>query len=250
MGANASHPYASTVFDDGTFELLPIPESPPIAGPHSVLLGELTSWNQPGRPLRRLIPRRLWDKPAHLDPEFVTMTYGDNCESSPRAAALKRVAPRDLIFFIARLRRADGTRSAFGFYLVGFLDVSEVLRSVRSRLTPATLQRFGANAHVRRGLNGPRHWDGFWVFGGSTRSRRFRRAVPVDRDFAVSVLRASSGLPWAWPAARTELQTIGSYTRTCRCIIDPASSDAVRRTEALRRHIEYFNPDAFQPGEE
>jgi hypothetical protein len=178
------------------------------------------------------------------------MTYGDNCESSPRAAALKRVAPGDLIFFIARLRRARGTRSRFDFYLVGFLEVSEVLRSVRSRLALAVLRRFGGNAHVRRGLNIPRHWDGFWVFGGSPRSRRFTHAVPVDRDFADSVFRTSSGQPWAWPASRTELQTMGFYTRTCRCIIDPASTDAVRRTEALRRHIEHFNPDAFQPGEE
>jgi hypothetical protein len=178
------------------------------------------------------------------------MTYGDNCERSPRAAALKRVARGDLLFFIARLRRWSSAPAVHGFYLVGFLEVAEVLASVRSRPSPAALRRFGANAHVRRGLNNPRHWDGFWVFRGSKRSRRFRRAVPIDRDFASSVFMSSTGLPWAWRASRTDLQTIGSYTRTCRCIIDAASPGATRRIEALRHRIESFNPGAFASGDQ
>jgi hypothetical protein len=251
VGANSSHSYASPLFDDGRFELLPIPERPAEAGPNSVRLGRLMSWNEPGRPLRRWIPRRLWRTPAHFDPEFETLTYGDNCERAPRAAALKRIAQGDFISFIARLEHwsAGAFTGQAGFFLVGFLEVENVLPCVRAQPADGVLRRFRANAHVRKGLNDPRLWDGFWVFGGSVRSRRFRRAVPVDRDLAQAVFIASDGAPWTWGSDRSDLQVIGSYTRTCRCIIEPRSPGAAARLAALQRRIEEFNPgvDAWQP---
>lgn len=251
IGANSSHPYASPLFEDGTFELLPIPERPVTAGRNSVLLGSLTSWNEAGRPLRRWIPRKLWGSPAHFDPEFETLTYGDNCERAPRAAALKRVVRGDFILFIARLEGwSDGAFTGqAGFFLVGFLEVDGILPCVRVRPVDGALERLRANAHVRKGLNDARLWDGFWVFGGSSRSRRFRRAVPVDRVLAQTVFVASDGAPWRWDGGRSELQVIGSYTRTCRCIIEPGSPGAAARLAALQRRIEEFNPgvEAWQP---
>ena len=251
IGANSSHPYASPLFEDGAFELLPIPERPASAGRNSVLLGGLTSWNDAARPLRRWIPQGLWRAPAHLDPEFETLTYGDNCERAPRAAALKRVVPGDLILFIARLEAwADGAFTGqAGFFLVGFLEVEAVLPCVRGRPVEGALQRFRANAHVRKGMNEARLWDGFWVFGGSARSCRFRRAVPVDRALAERVFVTSGGAPWRWDGGRSELQVIGSYTRTCRCIIEPGSHGAAARLAALQQRIEEFNPgvDPWQP---
>ena len=194
VGANAAHPFHSPVFPDGAFEFIPIPEDRDLPGRHAVRYGQLTSYYDPAVSISRFVPRRLWEWPAHADPEFRTFTYGDNCETSPRAASLKRMERGDFLFFIARLAGgADATRP--GFYLIGYLEIAEALRDVRSRPGPDVLDRFGANAHVLRGLSDPALWDRFWVFRGSERSRRFQRAVPVTREMADGVFAAADGSP-------------------------------------------------------
>ena len=235
VGANSSHRFSSPVFDDWTFEFLPIPEDRDLEGDHAIRYRDLSPYNRPAGDLLRYIPARLWDRPAHNDPEFDTFTYGDNCAISARAAALRRVRPGDLLFFLARLqRRSDhGPDGAHGFYLIGFLEIEEVLREVASRPDDDVLRRFGANAHVRRGLSDSKLWDRFWVFRGSARSRRFDRAVPVTRDLAGRVLTRADGSPWRWDDGRSDLQVIGSYTRSCRCVIDPALPGHAVRAEAL-----------------
>ena len=235
VGANSAHRFASPIFPDGAFEFLPIPEDRDLPGSHAVRYRHLRSYNDPGRDLLRHIPQRLWDWPAHNDPEFDTFTYGDNCATTPRAASLTRLEPGDFLFFLTRLEswingRPTGT---YGFYLVGFLEIQDILRDVTSRPDEGTLGRFGANAHVRRGLGNEGLWDGFWVFGGSERSRRFHRAVPVTREVVSRVLTSADGSPWRWDGGRSELQVIGSYTRSCRCVIDPALPDHRQRADAL-----------------
>ena len=235
VGVNASHRISSPIFPDGSFEFIPIPEAPDLKGPEMVRYRDLRSYNSPRRDLREFIPKRMWDRAAHNDPEFETFTYGDNCESNPRAASLKRIRPGDFLFFLARMTEwRDGRPGAKrGFYLVGFLEIEKTLRDVRARPNEDDVRRFGANAHVRRGLADPGLWDRFWVFGGSGRSRRFDRAVPVTRELAVRVFESADGSPWRWDRGRTELQVIGSYTRSCRCVIGSAGPGDARRAEAL-----------------
>ena len=142
VGANASHRFAGPIFEHGCFEFLPIPESPNISGPHAVRFRDLHSFNTPERDLTEYVPRRLWNASTHNDPEFSTFTYGDNCEASPRAASLKQMELGDFLFFIVRLASSPNTQDAasprsdepitYGFYLIGFLEVESVLRSVRS----------------------------------------------------------------------------------------------------------------------
>ena len=249
-GVNASHRFGSPIFPDGTFEFIPIPEDVPIQGDHAVRYGDLRAYNNPGRDLRRYIPRRLWDRPAHSDPEFDSFTYGDNCELSPRAASLRRIEPFDFLFFLARLEHRDGRVPAGrpGFYLIGFLEVVEVLKDVTSRPKAASLGRFRANAHVRRGLCDSNLWDRFWVFRGSQRSRRFPKAVPVTRELAAQVFRRADGSPWRWPENRTDLQVIGSYTRSCRCVLDPQLPGHAARASFLWDWVARYNPETDTQG--
>jgi len=230
VGVNASHRFSSPIFKDGTFEFIPIPEDPDLSGPDVVRYSDLRSYNSPNRDLTEHIPERLWDHPCHNDPEFVTFTYGDTCETTPRAASLRGMESGDVLFFLARLERwlGGGRSGGYGFYLVGFLEIDEVLRDVKFRPELPVLRRFGANAHIRAGL-----WDRFWVFKGSSRSRRFRVAVPVDREIAQRVFTSADGSPWRWGAGRTDLQVIGSYTRSCRCVMDPTLPGQSERADAL-----------------
>jgi len=187
VGVNASHPVSSPLRDDGTFDLLPIPETTP--------------WRPP--------MLRGWHNHAvHLDPDFTTSpaTYGDNCRRAGRAYSLRRANQGDIIVFLARLQPAS---KAAGFYLVGALDIDDILVDVKK--DPGS-GWWDANAHVRR-ARATGSWDSFWVFKGSRASRLFAAAIP----FAKAETEAALG-PTGWPGHRTELQTIGSCTRAVRRI--------------------------------
>ena len=249
VGANSSHRFSGPLFRDGTFEFLPIPDDRDLSGPQVVRYRDLRSRNAPGRDLLRYVPRRLWDRPTHNDPEFDTFTYGDNCATSPRAAALKNATRGDYLFFITRLehRLNGGARGDPGFFLIGFLEIDQVLREVAASPCASELARFHRNAHVRRGLSDGRLWDGFWVFGGSARSRRFHTAAPVTRRLACLALSDADGAPWKWDGGRTDLQVIGSYTRSCRCIIDPELPKHRARYDALWEWVGTYESDILVP---
>ncbi len=244
VGANRSHSFASPVYDDGSFELVPITETPPEPGPRSICFRDLRCVANPSRSLSDLMPARMAGLAAHYDPEWETLTYGDNCERAARARGLRSASRGDLLFFLARLCHHDGKRltGGAGFYLVGFLEVESILRAAYEPPPPSALERVRANAHVRRAMNDPAWWDGFWVFAGSSRSRRFDRAVPVDRALADRVFLAADGSAWQWGGGRSELQTIGSYTRTCRAVIAPGQPRASKRAAALFEQVERYNP--------
>lgn len=190
IGANSSHRVRSPLLPDGTFVLVPIPET--------------LSW---APPMRRL-PEVWGDAAVHLDPDLSgdPPTYGDNCRSAGRAFSLRRAEPGDVIVFMARLHPTTGDRA--GFYLVGSLTVTEVKADVTADPGSGWWE---ANAHVRRARAGA-PWNSFWVFQGGRCSRFFDRAVPFRRLEADWVF----GATWNWRPDRTDLQTIASYTRAVR----------------------------------
>lgn len=240
VGANASHRFTGPIFSDGTFEFIPIPETPNLCGTHAVRYKDLKSFYKPAERLTKYVPKRYWNAATHNDPEFKTFTYGDNCETTPRAASLIQMKRGDYLFFIVRLERwdDDAPTSDYGFYLIGYLEMEESLSNVRRPPEAPQFAQVAENAHVRRGLTDPSHWDGFWVFRGSERSQRFRRAVPVTRELADNVFTAADGSPWRWDGNRSELQVIGSYTRSCRCVIDPGKPGGAARAKAFWTWVE------------
>ena len=144
VGANASHRFSSPIFQDGSFEFLPIPEDRELSMPYSVRYRDLRPYNIPKSDLLDYVPRRLWDQTAHNDPEFDTFTYGDNCNTSPRAASLKWIQPGDFLFFISRLQHWIDNRPSIkhGFYLLGYLEIEAVLANVRSQPAASIMSRW------------------------------------------------------------------------------------------------------------
>jgi len=248
VGANASHKFQSPIFRDGRFELLPIPEDTCLSGDSLVKYGDLMSFYDPGKSLRQYISEQWWDRACHADPEFYQYTYGDNCDSAPRAAALKNIKPGDFMFFIARLVgfAEDRFLKSAGFFLIGYLELESVLAQVTQIPTHGELQWLNSNAHMRRAAADPSLLNGFWVFKGSSNSRRFWRAVPVNRDLASKVFRTADNQPWTWDSNRSQLQTIGSYTRSCRCVIDPSVPEEQEQADYFWRAIAQY--EAFAAG--
>lgn len=199
VGVNAAHAARSPLFDDGAFALLPIPESGPWRAPMLRL--------QDLKHLAGHAPRSWAGRAVHLDPDLAsaTRTYGDNCRSAGRAFSLRTARPGDVIVFLARLNPAQ--RPA-GFYLVGILEIEDMLRDVTADPGPGW---WDGNAHVRR-ARATNVWNSFWIFKGSRESRQLTRAIPFGRHESHEVFEGG----WRWPSHRTELQTIGSHTRAVR----------------------------------
>jgi hypothetical protein len=198
VGVNAAHAAHSPLFADGSFVLLPIPETVPHRPPMLRLA------DRPG--LAAHAPKSWRGKPIHLDPDLAgdPPTYGDNARTAGRAYSLRKAQAGDRIVFLARLWNGEPR-----FYLVGELEIVDALEDVTSDPGPGW---WDANAHVRR-ARATGAWNSFWVFRGAPapRSRLFNRAVPFDKAAAERLFGA-----WTWPPHRTELQTIGSHTRAVR----------------------------------
>jgi hypothetical protein len=98
VGANTSHPQQSPLFDDGTFEFVPIP------GEHNegLTYANLRQFNAPDMPLfdRFAAPATSPSQKVHNDPEFATFTYGDNLR---KKGGLRQLQAGDFLFFLARL---------------------------------------------------------------------------------------------------------------------------------------------------
>ena len=244
VGANRSHAVQSPLFPDGTFELVPIPERDAFQAEPAPRYGDLRCFNS-AKTLADYLPARYSKIHAHRDPDFGEWTYGDLCHYAPRAAGLKRLRPGDRLFFLARLvpfreDRFDAERG--GFFLVGVLEIEEVFAEIREAPPGRIMRRIRRNAHVLRGLMDPAHFDGFWVFTGTENSRLYHKAVPVDRRLAERVFRDARGRPWVWEG-RSELQVIGSYTRSCRMVIDPNMPRGAKAASALLFAVQKENPE-------
>jgi len=99
------------------------------------------------------------------------------------------------------------------------LEVTELRPDLKGDPGPGW---WDGNAHLRRARATGR-WNSFWVFRGGPGSGLLPRAVPFRRQEAEAVL--GGGLHW--PGHRTDLQTIGSYTRAVRRL--SGTSEAVVR---------------------
>ena len=231
VGANTASPLQSPVFEDGTFEFMPIPEYEPLDSQEVLSFDDLRQFNHPDKPLLDLFPRpaiSLAEK-VHNDPEFLTFTYGDNIQQKGK---LRDLQPGDFLFFLARLVPYNNNRfeheKAY-FALVGYLEIAELLKDPDSPFF--TSPAFARNAHIRRWRVNPASFDKFVVFKGSNNSRRFKYAVPFDQRFVEDVqLLDAHGKPWEW-GRTTDLGVIGSYTRTARMHIDLETTEGREQAE-------------------
>jgi hypothetical protein len=159
----------------GEFVYVPIPESqqlhPQLIRPY----GELTpALNRLGSQL----PDWLSKENMHLDPDFSSLTYGDQGQ---RAAQIsKKLSTGDLIIFYAGLRDVNSKTLVYG--LIGLLVVEEIKMA---KDVPAS--EWPLNAHTRRVLL--KDSTDIVVVGQKNLSGRLSRCLPIGsyRDRAYRV---------------------------------------------------------------
>lgn len=132
----------SPIFEDGSFEYVPIPEFSEVAPEKGLTYSDLPA--RSGGTLARFSgSTRL----THYDPEFETFTYGE--PSEPKRSQLLRLAEDDYLVFYAGFQ--GGTVSAGTCFVIGYMQVKKVHPVLENdEWPPSSLKHLHNNAHFRR----------------------------------------------------------------------------------------------------
>lgn len=192
----------SPIFEDGCFELVPIPEETEASTP---TYGELLAATKQGT-LADFLPPRFRTMRAHADPDFSTCVYGDNVSREVqkngatvvrpinRASSLLTAQAGDELWFLARLWRQPSVSAQ---YFVGrlvleappiVLPLGETALDAHPR---SVAERIRSNANYRRLIVGTRE-AAIFVLGDQSMSHRFPTAVEVTPEVAGLVYGADT----------------------------------------------------------
>lgn len=209
----------SPIFPDGSFEFVPIKEGSNIIGNTIQTYKKINCVNS-NHKLSFYMPEKVNTYRVHDDPEFITFSYGD-LTTTPRSANLKYIRCGDYLFFIARLvpfENSNFYNKRGSFFLIGYFKVQDIFISEEDINENRLLLK--NNAHFKRYELGYENTGEFIIIKGDEKeSQRFKRAIPVNKNFCDEVLRTKDGKLFNWKKG-TENQRIGSYTRTIRTFID------------------------------
>ena len=146
----------------GAFAYVPIPELEPV---EDGLETPYDRWAPAVERLGVVLPDRLRGRPAHGDPDFGHLPYGDRRERGRQIR--EKLGPGDLLVFYAALREVS--EHCLVYALIGLLEIQEIVpaRTVRA-------ERRERNAHTRRREIGA---SDVVVVGREGASGRFDRAL-------------------------------------------------------------------------
>jgi hypothetical protein len=162
------------MFEDGTFEFVPMPDKEGIDAP---TYGELCG--RCGPKLVEYFPshRRndMRQKAVHTDPEFETFTYGDPIRLR---SSLKNLEPGDILAFYCGLQGwPDGPRPAL--YLIGYFEVETAGKT--SKFGDETVDSlFATNFHVKYRDQPKDQWNRLVLVKGSRESRLLKKAEQIS----------------------------------------------------------------------
>lgn len=231
VGANTAHTSKARIplFRNGSFVFVSFPDS------------EGQNYNQDQRSFVKN-PRTK----THADPDWASLTYGDNTEK-PRARALIHVKPGDLLLFWSllwkvsadRVDKFNGWDDFTGEQSWGFIGVMRVETIVNhdiniEDLTPSLRSRAKANAHWQ----GKRLADKRYIFVGDQKhSTLFGVAVDFEVDSETGLMSRTLTSAAGKPLTRRGKPAFGSSLRACRVMFDLSQPEHRRRAAILRKAI-------------
>jgi hypothetical protein len=133
------------IFDDGSFEFVPIPERFPLPGAatYNDRIGRM------GKRLSTYVPSSLKYQPMHEDPEFLSNTYGD---PTIKRYYLLKLTKGDLLVFYAGLRPFTTEKHEEALYIIGYLRIKKVIdfNILSNAERDEFRQTYSNNAHLKR----------------------------------------------------------------------------------------------------
>jgi hypothetical protein len=183
----------SPLFEDGTFEFLPIPDKKG--------LDERTYGNCRGRKKRILAEYfpdarrvRAISQAMHVDPEFASFTYGD---PTPPKRSLARLRPGDLLVFYAGME-GWGHVCPPALYLAGFFRVK--MAGLATGFSADQIRTvFRRNYHVRHPSVFAQQRQALVLVKGGKESRLFHEAHRVGES-----VRRDDGTFWQMVTPRMQ----------------------------------------------
>jgi len=164
------------IFDDGTFEFIPIDARRDCLG--------RTYGNTLGKHGRKLIDyfpgrgkEKMRDAFLHLDPEFETFTYGD---PTTLKQGLKNLKQGDLLVFYAGLQGWGSCKTPPGLYIIGYFVV-EHAGKYNDLKRADMLKPFAKNWHVLNDHEKER-LDRLILVNGGKSSRLLEKAAKISAD--------------------------------------------------------------------
>jgi len=178
----------SPLFNDGTFELIWIPEYYNKKNKNGIV-EKRTYATMKGRKGKYLIDyfpegankEKHKDCPIHVDPEFETFTYGDPHVGK---GTLIKLEKGDYLIFYAGLKPVDKTKED-GLYIIGYFEIEETKRVTSINEADEVKKKFKNNFHVLHNLILERDVTkeknkGLKLIKGTKRSRLLKHAVKIS----------------------------------------------------------------------
>jgi len=193
VASSSSNPNGrGRIFDDLTFEYLPIPEI-------QKTIEKVFTYGELG-----FVHVKFPDLPVHLDPEFETFTYGHVKRGFGDIQSLLMLKRDDALFFYATLQKED----AWSPYIIGYfsnLEVYDCREMSIEEIFGLRVKGFANNAHLKR--ENPR--VDFLLKGGEG-SKLLKKAFPLARKdnhlelrdslkdiiYTATGKKIESGKPW------------------------------------------------------
>lgn len=172
---------------------LPIPESKHMFHPgmdttYQGIRPYFDTWTQCN--LSDLVfPEHLLGLNCHLDPDFESLTYGD--QGSGRGNRVVQLEKGDFIAFFASFRSipTPSSKPHLIYALFGILFIDKICK-----VSDLPEERWNFNAHSRRLTGDP---GDLVVFGCPKRSGRFEKAIPIG-DYRSGAYRVTHKILEAW----------------------------------------------------
>lgn len=138
VGSNSTDPNGrGRIFEDFTFEYLPIPESKKITR-------KVPTYQELG-----FAHVKSPDLPVHLDPGFQTFTYGHVRRGFGDIETILRLRENDVLFFYATLQEKEG----WSIHIIGYftnLKIYDCRKLLAKEILSFRSKGFADNAHLKR----------------------------------------------------------------------------------------------------
>ena len=176
----------SPIFNNGTFEFIPIKESKNDSSFCVKRYKDLMCFNDSSKPITSFFDRpELGDYFVHNDPDFTCLTYGDI--DTPRSSNLKHAKAGDTILFLARLYDYDGKsflKSSNLYFIAVFTVGKNLYFDLKRNILPSFFSlRFAENAHYIKYQNG--YKENFRIILADKKSSyRFRKALKITTEIS------------------------------------------------------------------